>query len=641
MQEPKNPSIFKRGDIEAPKIFSAESYLDVKGYASEQDALIKSAKKLREGLTPFIKFTDNRSIKQWNDLISRPDNLYKSMGAIANNLNSSTLKDTVIGGNIECVLRAATHLLSLESIQKLMNLAKKCNFYNYSFQQYGDFINFGTTGDLFMKIDGVSLLDLFQKKDLSLSEYYDCMINAWIIKNQSNYDETFTKNSNNFTNLYPNSSKQLIFESCGQIISTTDFTSQDFTSHLAKLPSSDGLGKEIVAKAQDMIQSIDALDQELLDAIFDPNSSNFLQLKQRVELYLDNEDVNVKKLAIGRLGIKTIGNAVDGYRKAKKLSSEDNEHKAFYVRMTNSIKKFIFEDSPRKFNKFTCSDVPMFTNNHEANDMPTLDMLRNIKMKINQKSSKTKYSLDPFSIEWQGLIQPVIAVVNFNQDSPDKIDIAFYYKSDRDKDIELFFEVDTKKGKIEWDFLEDPEDPEMKNMKKALLLSTKSLLLEIQKQAEIEYLKKQPKEKINTSLPLRETKTTNSNHMPQKTKKNHPTVSLDDRKLSEGKNEIKRRIAFSNNINEEKIMKHLPLENQIEIKKAIDDFNERGVGIFKPLTNNIKHGGKKPVYELKVRSFRVLVTMADSSNGKGVANFLVYKIVQSEDVFQKKTKNYL
>lgn len=644
----KRAPLLKAGLELSSEGYSMESYLNKKGYEEEQKAINKITRDLGTKLVKSLKFPDEKSGREWDNLAIRPTKLRDSTRIIIEKtVNNTSLKDTVFGTNITYILITARDILTLESTEKQKKLATKNGFCNKLFEEYERHVNFNINGNLLMRIGNVSMLDFFRKPEIAPAEYYNSTVNSWLTKNQLLHEQILLENEAELTDFFPNTSKQLIQEGCGQILGITGLTYHLVTSIFNCVNFNDSLSKEIIQKAKDIAHRTDALEQKVFDTVFDPTSPFFLALKEKFEIYLNNEDPIVKVLALQKLGLKTRECIVNGYRKAKKIGLGNDEYSSFYMYLANLIKKYNIEESPHGFNVFTRDDVIMFANENDTNKViPTFEDLRKIKMEILQKSSKLEYIIDPSSIDWQGLIEPATATIQFYKDFPNKTDIILYYESYEGEKVELSFEINTKckEEKINWNFLENPDDPEMLDMKNAALLSVRSALLAVQKQAETEYQERLRKKAISVTTPLtadnsqRVTKKHEEIWIP-KEKVEKPKAQKPLNIIQEIQNEIlpqkekgiKKYISLSMDNGIEKMMDKFSLENQTKIFKAIKRFNEDGAGRFKALGR--MHEGKT-VFELRVNRDRVLVVEEDS-NGNGFKNFRVIEIGKRADIFKR------
>jgi hypothetical protein len=499
MVEQVQKSILQTGFEVLDKENPTEDFLDKKGLTEEQEQINVTITNLRKNIAAFMKFSDPKSRDRWTDLKLRPGRLFDATRVITEKINNTQLKNTLIGNDVINIIATARHLLIVESIEKQRKLAIDNDCYSGWLQEHERISNFDTNGNLFMKIGGTSILDLFRKKDITPVEYFNCLINAWLTRGQSNYDQVLSENNNELTTHYPNTAKQQVQESCGQILCITNLASEHANeifdrSIIPNISPLESLDEEIIQKAKSVIERMNVLEQKTFETILNPASPFFPALKEKLENCLNNESPIVRTFALQRLGLKTKSQIKKAYRESRKLASEDKEYSPFYERLSNYIKKYFVEENPVKTNFFTESNMPTFLNEMNADKVvPTFEDLRRIKMAILQKSSKSEYNIDPSLIDWQRLISPSAVIVKFHEDLPHKSTIVFVYGKNGNKNTMLFLEINTqsKKAGIDWNFLEDPNSTEMEGMKNAALLSAKSILLSLLRQTEIEYENKQ------------------------------------------------------------------------------------------------------------------------------------------------------
>ncbi|MDP2586133.1 MAG: hypothetical protein Q8P29_04615 [Candidatus Levybacteria bacterium] len=399
-----------------------------------------------------------------------------------------------------------------------------------------------------------------------------------------------------------------------------------------------------------------------INAILAPNSSEFLSLKDVLEDYLNRSPVE-KTVALLILGLNTAPKIVKVYRKARNFALRNESYSSFYERFGDCIKDYL-EQFPQDAKNDTASlikeDVIMFLNgeSQQNNSATFTDLKTIIKDDIFKKRMQQRFFVHPQEIpNWQGVLKPQAVLVVFSEENSNsnlrlkhgEIKIVFGYESEEGEKQHFAVTINPMKEEMDWNFLEDPNDPEMKEMKDAAMLSIKSVLHDVKRQIKSAIQGKPNGENnINTS-PLAETKTKSIKekiYVPRE-KSEKPVIqkpltpiqqALNKEIATEIKPEIKRQICLE----EERIKKimdrqNIPLDIQTRVTEKISEFNS-GTGYLKPLL--LRDPNKKPILELRVGKFRVLVTEkatqnGNSLNGNGISLFEVINVGARKDVFKK------
>jgi hypothetical protein len=659
-QETRKGTIIKTGFEPAGKAYSMGDYLDEDGFNNEQRALTKIRGDLSRRLIFSLKFSNQTDKKQWEESSDRIIQIDSAVKGINGVFDNSLIKDTIIGNDVAHLLQAIRDIMTLETIEKQRKIAKKNKFYYEGFEPYEQPTIFELCGNLSMKIGELSILDIVRDKKTSPTDYYNCQINAFITRICITHDNVLSQNKNEFTDLYPNLSRQLIHESSGEILCIGDLSPQMVDKLFGHVLSKSDVTREIIERIKDVVKQTDALEQKVLNAILNPRSEFFSTLKILFEKYFDSDNPTIRIFAIQKLGLKLKERKIMAYRKAEELANENGEQSQFYAKLAKAIKRISIEESPQELNILTHGDVVMFVDENGANKtIPALESLINLKTEILQKSPKLEYVIDPSQIDWQGLIEPTVAAVKFYKDFPHKTNIILDYENARGEKARLSFEINSKKRKIDWNFLESPEDKEMENIKNATLFSIQSTLLATLKLAEAEYRERQKARAVNTvNQPIEsdisekvikehKEKTWVPREKYKEIKPKKPSnvdESPQSDALSSKENEVKKYLTPEKGKSINDIIKNIPLESQDYVIDGIRRFNEEGIAKLKPL--QMYHEGKK-VFERRIGDFRVLATQADvkneNGNGNGNGNekksvFEMFEAGNRREIFKKVKK---
>lgn len=657
--EIKKPSALKTEFSKSETDYPMESYLDVEKYNEEQDKLKKIGENSSKNVRSFFKPIDKKSKEQWNESAQYPLDLFSCTNSLIENIVNKSLGGTVLGNDISCTLITAKDFLTKKGIEKQKKLAEDNYFSQDMFREYADYANFNSIGGIFMKIGDISVIDILERQKISPAEYYNCEINSWLIKYKLIHEKILNKNKNDSTNLYPNTSKQLLNNGAGQILGISNLNYNLASEILNCFPTNDKLIVEIVKTAEDIVKKTDSLEQKVFDTIFYPTSPYFSALKEGLETYIGDKDPLVRVLAVQKLGLKTEDRIIKGYRKAKRCAIENPEHRVFYEELANFVENSYVGEAQQIFSFLTHDDTIMFINenvDYENKPAPTLENLKKIKMEILQKSSRAEYLINPDGTPWQGLIQPTAITVKFNKDFPNKTYFIFHYENLEGEKNDLSFKINSKIAEFDWNFLESPDDARMTEMKNAALFSIQSVLTEIKKQAEIEYQERLKSRIIVTPAPPTHKKTESEEPWTPRIKEEKPKIekpmslpfgsSYEIRPRKE--NKIKKYIDLESTDISHLIKDQGIKENQESIKKAIDDFNLTNLRKFKPMPP--MRYENKVVWGLTIGTYRLLAVPADSKNrddnsgetNERIQSFNPIQIQHRKDIYSKKNKkNYL
>lgn len=656
-QEIKRPRMLKTGFEAADEGYSMGCYLDEDRYNQEKDTLSKIRRGLSGELISSLKFSNKKDANEWDLLSNRIIQIDGASKGIEEAFNRTVIKGTIIGNDVTHLIAVARDLMTLETMEEQKKIAKRNDFYHKGFEPYEQPTIFDLCGNLNMKIGKLSILDIVRGKNVSPTEYYDCQINAFITRLCLVHDEVLSKNENTFSNLYPNKSRQFIQESTGQILGMADLSPEIADQIFSHIISKDDVTTDVINRIKDIVKQTDLLEQNVFNAILNPRSNFFPTLKILFEKYFNNDNPTIKVLALQKLGLRLKDRKIKGYRKAKKLATENGENGQFYANLADAIRKISIEESPQELNILTHDDVVMFLNGDSTNSNASFEELRKLRMEIVPKLSKDEYVISPSEIEWHGLIEPTSVSFKFNRDFQSKFKVTFHYENERGEKTELDFDIDTKSNKesIDWDFLESPDASEMQGMKNAAMLSVRSALFAVLEQIESEHKERQ-KAKSTVIVPQSEEAPTKKHeqrdvYVPRekeeklKQQKLSFVERISQEEISPTRSGIKSYID-NEDPNFEKLIEDLPDLIQNQIRKGVLELKSGIVNKFKALSP-MKYNGK-PVYGLTVGDYRVLAIEANlndnglNGSGEKLRRFLPIQVQNRKDIFKKKNKrNYL
>ncbi len=282
--------------------------------------------------------------------------------------------------------------------------------------------------------------------------------------------------------------------------------------------------------------------------------------------------------------------------------------------------------------------------------IPSFEQLGLSVSEIFQRSSLTAYAVDPERVSWP-LSKAQSINVQFDKNRPRKFDIALAFESEDGEDTtEVNYSVDATRKTMDWEYAVDPMLPENERIaafRSLLLISTQSILTEIQKQAEAQH---------QARAALRDTSVVQA----QKIKRERfddpiyafrKEVKAEQRQAEKERNaedevavaeiiesvDIKDEIEVPEGKDLKKLLRHISPEDGSIAVSALQEFNDFGTGL--ELTKKTKLGPDGTErwtgrFACTVpRGGRVLMT--PSRFAKGSRKFRIIDVRYRKDVYPK------
>lgn len=662
----------ERQESEKPRYFQSGfekgrspiwSHLDKSQYDKELSAILEVVSKANQTLSNVIGFNDEKSYIAWHKLNEGQQQISKAYGSLHQRIESSPQGETLHAGNLDFIFLAGEEFLLAKNLERQRQLAKRNDFYDF-FEQYAKPFEFGITGNLSIKIDGLSMQDLLDNPNVSPSKAYRFFIEAAANFGKLDfllYEKVLGENrEDELLARYPTMAKERIQQLGGEIVALVEMTASPYTVNFllgALHIQPQGSEKEIVSTAEKIIKRISRIREAILNTLFDPSSAGFQDLKETVTEYLKGKD-DVTRVYSIHLLLLTSDNLAEGFRLAQSLSKNANANAPFYEFLATSIRKHVEERGSSFGSRVlpTREDLVMVTDedkNSEPRPVPTLEQLGRINTLTIQKSSRRDYVIDPDAIEWQNLISPTQISFSFFEGGSRKFGITFDYENEEGESLSLDFDFDTMKEYFDWSFMEDPDDLEMKPMKDAVSLVTKSILLDVQRQAESQWQEKQRQRtaKIQPSAPTAKSGGSKAPWTPrikeQRQERPRPLTPIQEILQSEfsfpiqpEQQRIKNQIRISENEDLDKMMGNLSEEDRRLLIKGIEGYNQRGVGQFKRLRFSGEE--REPLFTLRVNcgtggGIRVLMhELPSSTEENNTRTFRIVDIDYRKNIYRRR-----
>lgn len=279
----------------------------------------------------------------------------------------------------------------------------------------------------------------------------------------------------------------------------------------------------------------------------------------------------------------------------------------------------------------------------EGRNEDIMGEMKNAIAEIFQKSSNTKYDLDPSVISWDFVAEPNQVIVEFGKNRPQQFHVVYEWINTDGDSMNVIITVDAKKSQFEWNIAEDPNDPIAMLLKDAFLLQTKSILLTIlntatqyydirkfwQKTPQGNVLVSSPVEKVRNADPVyalrKETRRPASN-LEQETDTSISSV------LERGR--VKNVIEFSFE-GLESLPSGLSHKDRQVVAKKLEEFNEKGIGTLVKVKGKGRKGHEGEIlYRLRIGGgVRVLLCQLSSSEGQ--RKFKLIAVDNRKDIYRR------
>jgi len=627
-------------------------------FLHEQSVLNSIADKAESALADRIKIfglPKDFPTEIWVALEKRRVKIHNSSIFLTRNVKDSNPKQNVVADAMVAALRIARNLLLTDIMDKQLGIANKHGLGD-SFQPLMETVRFKTCGEPTIKIQGFSIVDFLRSKNFEMSQFLRSSVEATMARRKYSYDNILLENTDNpRVKAYPHTARQAIHNACEQFSILSVLAPEIFEE--IKVPCHDDAEQEIVSKTRGVIEQALALRRNLLKTIFFPNSPDFPALSALLKEYLDQKDINIKIITLVRLGLNEPKNEIGAYRKAEILY-ERGEHTDLYAKLISVIEEFT-RVYPQEADIFTIEETTKFLpeSRVEGKGFPSFEDLKKISEQILKQSSGLKYEISPSGVDFHGVAVLKNIIVKFiSKGDPTKI--QFFLCEEKEN---FAIGINTKKEKIYWNSLKDPNAPKLQGIRNEAMLLVRSILLAVQAQVEAEYKKGQKSKAAIVNPTVLNSNGSKKDHrdiyVPRpkeaKPKPKKPLIPIPEVLLGKNanggeneiaaENEVRHNINFPEKKNMNKLMKHVSPENQKKIIEAVNEYNETGVGILKMLDKTAMHNGK-PIIELKYRKYRILMTSNGHRNGidsdEKKQQLMIYKIIHSEDVTRSHANKY-
>jgi len=621
----------------------------------ERDDLSKKAKGQADIFTKRpLALIDEKSAKRWIELTDSANGITAIALSLLEKLKDHPEIKTINGQHLAFLISAAGTYLLHNNVERQKSLAEKSNF-SHLYNPLAESAQFIISGTYSCKINGVSVKDVMVNPNLSPSSFYKFAVESQLIRMNRTHTKVLQENQTPLASVYPNIAKSHIEDATGCVMALTNTDPERFeslASHFLSHPSN--AENQIITAARNMVKRTDRLNQKLISTIFNPNSSEFLPLKETVEDYLDQEDLGLKTTALVRLvGLHDYENIAKAYRKAKELAEQNNQNSPFYNLLQSSIRQYI-EDVPQELGVLTKDDLPMFIDLDKTikdESVPTLGDLRNITVPILNRAPYKGYLFDESDIEefdLKSIVSPNSIGVAFPKGHPNIFNIYFHYKNQQGESTTLELNFNARKNIFDLKpFIETTDDPEMAELRKAALIASRSVLSQIQRHVDVEFQERQrAKAARATPIPQPTTKKPKEPYIPrEKEEKFVPEKPLTafqealQTTILPTREEVKNQVLVPAEEETKDLIRSLSPEDQQIVLDGIIKYNETGTGKFKMLRSVGREGQRLYTLRITGTGGGIRALLEETTNGGDLEkgrNFEIIDIDYRKNIYRKR-----
>lgn len=399
-----------------------------------------------------------------------------------------------------------------------------------------------------------------------------------------------------------------------------------------------------------LVRNISDFHNRLKTTVADPESTEFPQLKERIESVMDS-GIGSKLFLIHLFTLARVDTLQSVFRKTASQATHP-DHGEFYQKFTDMFHQYA--DAVSEFTQLRTKDdteevfTPMEGDNPKP--VPTFDDYRKTIVDIikYKPSSKDQYDVPVDDITWGEITEPQSVKVTFDEDRPMLFRVELHYERE-EEETNIVVEADAKKKRFDWNYLEDPEALEMKPFSNAVKKVVLQSLTSVEQQVRSERQAKDASKTVfraddGRSLRIRDPKVRPESEVEPPRKKrqrvdqNPMEVFAETVKLNaEGKNTI---LLPDGDVDTavnglRKEMKRLSDSDRRLVIEGIRRYNETGAGGFKMLQGRSAEG--KKLYSLRIniggKGVRVLVKEGESEEGD--RKFTILAIGRRGNTFRK------
>ena len=534
---------------------------------------------------------------------------------------------------VELTLRSA--------LKDQLALANKTGVGDY-FTEYARLVDFSNGYLTAIKIDGVALADFIDPKIAKKSPvlYFQYLTLAEMSAYHLFYNQVVDDNQGTVAAEFPNHTKWNVNVLSTKVSLLMGYIEAGIIKGQAisvRSPLDD-----VYRAAARIIEGVHAVRNKTRKVLLNPKDPDSIAIREIAGVFLKSPLLDERIHILQILGLNKISELFSTYRQAYQLASSDGGE--FYLDLVMEIRDFIEEISSSRdilndddIGFFLKGDTDVLQSSSPEEEITSQGRFIN---EITSQTSQRLFEINPAILDLGNLAEPQLIEVNLDGNRPRKFTINLVYNNELDEEVEIVYAIDTTKQAFDWNFLEDPANPEnarITTMRNQLIRLASTLLSTIAQQED------EKKRFRNTPKALREEQTTSV----KRERNDDPIYALRKQVRAElrsagaedsgeidimpalEKGKVKNIIDLDSNELTRRV--HVGVEDAQNVFGSIRDYNERGVGEFNRKRKRGSDG--KPRYTLRAGNLRVLAR--ETSSERGIRRFEILDIRNRKDVYSK------
>lgn len=375
--------------------------------------------------------------------------------------------------------------------------------------------------------------------------------------------------------------------------------------------NTDALIKESKRKTLALRRGIYFVMSDVYRFFMNPDLDQAEVVRRIADSFLDRND-EIGPAAIVRGGVTDMARVKELYRKAL-IWSEDNQYGDFYKKVIRQLERIVEHTSRLYPIVLIDDDRNLFLDEQKIGKPLSTNIGRTPSFNMG-----AEFSLDTDQIDWGSIIPPNTVVVKFKAVPSKEFIITLGFENELGEEKTLILDFNSSDSMFDWNFISPTDQPKMLSMWQAAMHIGSVVISQISKQVQDPESQTQytPKDK-EAKFPKPDVAT---------------PIMLTLAEATEVKSGVTSHINFPENEQElaALVVDLGTVDGQRAIAK-IREFNEGGVGYFKPLNTK---GVKNRVFELKVGDdIRVILTPAENGQ-EGIKSYNIIGIWYWKDAFK-------
>lgn len=641
------------GSIQWEQTYTPAAYLDEGELKNEGTRFYSELDRRNRSLEVMVVTSGSlKDVPRWEALMGRSRGAFYMLESFNEFFRGELAQDSV---SLLSMLRGHAVLGSLKLFadDSLTDLARFSQVKGFpsSIQGFIDYQRFEQAAEVNIEFGGVSLKDFSgaEKRRSGIPELWSFILEMSTIRRDISHRSLLVHNQGWLAAEYPNLTMTRV-ESLTHILDAFIGLDLEIFESMARISQADPdsaapLKPEAYSRGLALKKGVDFVRSQAGKMILNPDLGQSDAIRAVTAPILDRDD----ELGFGVLalaGLETMSDIRSLYRKSIDLS-EHPQYGSFYRKVRGRLEELLEFAAPYT-GRLIDEELDLVLDTERINSFPRSTSIDQLGKTVGQifsiSSANRAFDLEPESLDWGLLIQPQAARIEFEA-SPKRFKIILNFTSMAEEERIVVLEFDTGKNSFEWSFMSLPEDPKMQVVKQAGLYIGASVLSHLHKQ-----VTEEARIKKNTHnerpVPARQDKTKRpEDYTPEVREKQIKEIKplgmasimaaiAEHREELKSDQGITRHIIVPEDEALETLLGNIGENDRSRVVKKIAEFNEFGIGHFKPLETN--RGGNK-VFEYKVDDIRVILTLDDSS-GNGAKRYNVFGIWYWKDAFKGKNR---